>query len=732
MTSRQRDKRAWPREAFVCDVGVLDDEDAARVLMDEAGGGERVEALALARRLGGLPLALRLAGRYLRSEFAEDSGFESYRQRLDADPRAIERIELDADDPEKSDRSTVMRTWELSLDALARHGLPEARPLLRLLSCFASPVPVPVGLLRPGVVLQFMREAVNQPNRATASVDRVLRPMLRLGLIDAADAVVDVESNGRSRDLKPASAVLVHPVIADTNRVHLLDPDTADPPEMLVRRTAVAVLATEIDPLSPDKPASWPRFRSLMSHLQAVRANSAHRLDDASLLVLARIMCSTAIASEQTGATDAAVGLVEAVMAETRRRDLELTPALSWARQQQAHLLGAVGRYGDAESIYREILSDQQLRWSTDDPANLVIRHNLARLAAEQGRTDEAESSLRGVVEEAWELLGRTHQVTLGVRGELATLWAEQSRWHEARTALREVLADAVTADKDDILTFVTRHNIAVLAGLMGEWDVAARLRYELSVDAESSLGNEHYITKEIDRIDAGKFLYFTFIGTSELRDQLAVDLLRRARSAAGNDQHAAAERIYADVIARYRNASSPLLREIVTTSYLEKAEVLGRGGRSDRARAISIYEELEDRFGGESDPLLRRLTADGLFQQAKTRYEHGEHREALRTAVRAEARYREIPGTDPEFHRSRVRIERLIEHISRAMALDLLHRGETMAKRGRHAEAVLAYDELLGRFGNHPPAALSEIVDSAISRRAISLSSISRGDAMT
>jgi len=49
----------------------------------------------------------------------------------------------DPDMPQAVDpRAVVTRNWELSLDALAGHGIPQARPLLRMLSCYATVIPV--------------------------------------------------------------------------------------------------------------------------------------------------------------------------------------------------------------------------------------------------------------------------------------------------------------------------------------------------------------------------------------------------------------------------------------------------------------------------------------------------------------------------------------------------------------------------------------------------------------
>ena len=63
VTSRDTDSNTWGRHARVHRIGNLEDSDAEQVLTDLAPGtGSRQELLALSQRLGGLPLALHLAG----------------------------------------------------------------------------------------------------------------------------------------------------------------------------------------------------------------------------------------------------------------------------------------------------------------------------------------------------------------------------------------------------------------------------------------------------------------------------------------------------------------------------------------------------------------------------------------------------------------------------------------------------------------------------------------------
>lgn len=155
-SGEDRQQDLWPTEAIMMEVPGLSDAEGAKVLRDLAPhAGDPGQAKALAHRLGGLPLALRLAGRYLSSEFVEYASFEAFRLGLEKDPRVIRLLDR-TDDPAFG-RVMVTVTWELSLNALAKRGLPQARPLLRLLSCYASPLPIPLSLLKAKILDRLLR-----------------------------------------------------------------------------------------------------------------------------------------------------------------------------------------------------------------------------------------------------------------------------------------------------------------------------------------------------------------------------------------------------------------------------------------------------------------------------------------------------------------------------------------------------------------------------------------------
>jgi hypothetical protein len=245
--------------------------------------------------LGGLPLALHLAGSYLRSEIGRWRTFDAYQQALDSLPAPL----LDPE-PNAGERAAVMRTWEISLDELARHKVPGARRMLRTLSCLAPSVPIPLNLL------------------ALDSEERALRGLVSVGLIDPVPG---------------ERSVVVHPVVADTNRIHLLDGADPDPAE--VRRSAVGLVAAAIEALRAMHAGDWPAFRTLVPHLQALLAVPASALDDDHLARLTQAATRLARAQDAAGAASTAIELTADAIAQAERLGPH-HPAVMAARHEMA------------------------------------------------------------------------------------------------------------------------------------------------------------------------------------------------------------------------------------------------------------------------------------------------------------------------------------------------------------------------------------------------------------
>jgi tetratricopeptide (TPR) repeat protein len=482
VTSRHTERAAWGRQARVHRLEPLPAAEAARVLLDLAPrAGDEGQAEALGRRLGGLPLALHLAGSMLGSGISRWPSFAAYRNALERESAGAALLEPDPGTPFAGDqRATVIRTWELSLDDLARGGLPHARAVLRLLSCFAPARPIPLHLLDPARMAPLLRAAASGPGPDDVRLDQALRGLARMGLVDTA---------------AEQRAVLVHPVIADANRGHLVAPGGPGPDADLVRATAVGLLRAAVAGLGPDQSRHWPRYRALTPHLQELLVTVAPHADGERLADLVHAADQIVLAHDWCGCLSMGADLTRAALAASDRLGAD-HPATLAIRDHVAYQAGQHGRWVEAEAAYGELLDVRRRLLGEEHPATLHTRNQVAWAVAHQGRWAEAESIYREVLGARGRALGEEHPDTLATRQGVARAVAEQGRWAEAEAAFREVLdARRRVLGADHPSTLTTRHHIARAVAHQGRLaDAEAAFREVLDV-RRGVLGDEHPAT---------------------------------------------------------------------------------------------------------------------------------------------------------------------------------------------------------------------------------------------
>jgi hypothetical protein len=456
VTTRHRDRRTWGRRIVLLDLVPLDDAAAAKVLADLAPcvpDPSGKQALDLGRRLGGLPLALHLAGSYLGSPLARWRTFGDYRMALDSVelPAALADIDEMADQA----RATIQRTWDVSLDALEAGGLPETRQVLLLLACYAPATPIPVLLLQHG----------------SQGGNRSLRAALR-GL--AATGLVDASAPGALPDLL---SVAVHPVLADVNRARLLTTDSATLPA--IAAAAVQSLQSAADRLDPQHPADWPEYAALVPHVMAVLAWLAQHLDDACLASPVSAGTSTARASGSNGKLATAEEMASAVVTAGGRLGGD-HPALLSARHVHARTLEMLGRNSDSEREFWEVLADQERVLGSRHRDVLATRADLAGAIAHT-RYAEAEAMQREVLALQSEVLGDDHPDTLRTGHVLARTMVRLGKAAEAERLFGQVLAGRRRVLGDDYAdTIETRYALARAIDDNGRAAEAERLTREV------------------------------------------------------------------------------------------------------------------------------------------------------------------------------------------------------------------------------------------------------------
>ena len=528
VTTRIRDPQVWGTRVTLRELKPLDDEAGAEVLRDLAPevadpGGH--EARELSRRLGGLPLALHLAGAYLGSPFAHWSTFAGYRQALDGVelPAALTDIEEQGADI----HATVQRTWDLSLDALAAEGRPQARPLLLVLSCFAPATPIPAWLLQLPPLAELLADRTVVPGRerpwgrtawATrwpagslahrADRDRHRRqpgrPERRHGA-----------PGGRRREPHPAGGqrrCRARGRAGDRGGAARGGHGRARPgPARRLADLAAAQAARERRH-RPARRRPGPRGAARLLIVSAVGTEAllgAGRLAAAEKLAQASVAAATFLSRDDPAAMTARGYLARTLVrrgrsgdAETIYRDLladrlrvqgeDHIDTLA-TRHDLAAALGVQGRYGEAEQLYRRLLADDDRLRGPDHRETLAARYNLARMIGLQGRYAEAEELGRQVLDVQRRVLGPDHPDCLASRQNLARLAGKAGRYAEAEQMYRRVLADRRRILGDDHPdTLATRHRLARIVGQRGRYGEAEELCHQVLADRRRLLGEDH------------------------------------------------------------------------------------------------------------------------------------------------------------------------------------------------------------------------------------------------
>jgi hypothetical protein len=422
VTTRDSNPSTWGQWCTMHLVRPLESPDGAAMLMDLVGpgGGTREQARRLSDELGGLPLALHAAAKYVNSE--RDTGqvwagatgirnLDEYRaavvQRFGSAPGALAPGRAPT---ESLGLRRVQQVFEFSLRLLAERGLPESEPLLGLLACLSSE-PIPYHVLLTDAVLG---KSALLPDFTTARRNIVLRGLADLGLIDL-DELPGVEDPDLSHVLS------LHPV------VHGLFRDGGD-----VRRKRAEYYSLNLQALlaatqghDPDYPEGWHVWHLLVPHTREV--------------CRATLLGPTHLIDQRV-----------------------IVPALELARMTCRYLIVA-GLIGPADDLVAEIIANcESFGFSADDREILALRHERGRIAIERGDPGAAESELRDVVDGRSAILGERHHDTLASRHKLAKAILDQSRWREA-----EALLASIVGDEQDVRgpehsdTMVVRHSLA-------------------------------------------------------------------------------------------------------------------------------------------------------------------------------------------------------------------------------------------------------------------------------
>ncbi|MFD5316870.1 tetratricopeptide repeat protein [Streptomyces sp. NPDC127098] len=448
ITSRESRPERWAPWAHIKAMDVLNVDHASRVLLDLApGAGDEREARELARHLGGLPLALDLAGSYLARAREElwpspdtPGTFTAYRDSVD---QRLDELAADQDaflgEPDRQ-RRAIGTTWQLSLALLKRQGHAAAETLLWLLSSLGQ-APVPLGLLDPDVLLG---SGLFGGGTSRSQLGDALRGLAGLRLIKLEHARVD----GSDSAAGLRRIIDVHPLVRASNRQQAdylrLLPALLTPLTELLNR-AVAPLHT------PEDRADWPRWRLLAPHCTAPFLSL-----DASADVSPDQVVAATHPALRAGQYRHELGLYTDAEQELRRVvDLRRDrlgaehPATLDGRLAHALSLRYAGRFAEAEAEYLAVARCRDRGVPADHRIIQSARGGRARVLRELGDLATAETELRAVLE-IRRRQPENHLPLLRTRYDMASVLHERGRLDEAISELEDIQRVARQRYADD------------------------------------------------------------------------------------------------------------------------------------------------------------------------------------------------------------------------------------------------------------------------------------------
>jgi tetratricopeptide (TPR) repeat protein len=466
------------------EVEVFTEEEALVFLAARTRLDDQVGARLLASELGRLPLALAQAAAVIA---ARHLTYPVYLDRLRAYP--AERY-LPAARGEPYPRG-VAEAIGLSIDAVAA-----ADPVAK---------PTPPG---PAGAVGLCREVLSV--LSLLSPDGVSRELLYLG------ASADVFASG-PEDLDEALAGLAAASLLGFTRAASTGVSAADAPTVTAHRLVMRVARERAarDGTLPDLAMKatalldgyfralggpWqnrPGARDFIRQVDALAANVAFErraADDERLLDLRE--AALGWINELADTPFQAVAIGEQLAADNERvRGSQPGKTLS-SLSHLAAAYTAVGRVGDAASLYERVLAECERARGESDPDTLTARINLADAYRKAGRVAEAIPLLERGLADHEQVFGRSHRHTLVAGSTLAGAYQEVGRAAEAVPLFERVLAErerALGRSHPDTLT--TRNNLASAYRAAGRLAEAVPLLERGLADHEQVFGRSHPYT---------------------------------------------------------------------------------------------------------------------------------------------------------------------------------------------------------------------------------------------
>ncbi|MGC0327022.1 tetratricopeptide (TPR) repeat protein [Streptomyces sp. SAI-170] len=448
---------AWTDAATLVRLDILEPDESlallTRIATTTSPGRNLDGAADLCTALGHLPLAIEHAAAYLAQNPLTTP--HTYLELLTRYPAAMYQHGAAHTPAER----TIARIWNITLDRITNLQ-PQAADLLRTLAWYA-PDHIPTPLLDAA-------GPAEPPTRNTA-----------LGLLTAYSMVTPDP---------PTGTLAVHRLVQALART----PDPDDPhrtPALIdaAHEKATTALASTLPP-TYDIPATWPRWRALLPHIDALTEHTVH-----GTATTARILNAAGLFLDNQGQPGRAATYHHSALAHYARVLGEDHPRTLTSRNNLALAYQSAGDLGRAIPLYEQTLADRVRVLGEDHPRTLTSRNNLAGAYESAGDLGRAIPLYEQTLTDMVRVLGEDHPDTLSSRNNLAGAYESAGDLGRAIPLYEQTLADRVRVlGEDHPRTLTSRNNLAGAYESAGDLGRAIPLYEQTLTDMVRVLGEDH------------------------------------------------------------------------------------------------------------------------------------------------------------------------------------------------------------------------------------------------
>jgi tetratricopeptide (TPR) repeat protein len=559
----------WHHATAVVRLDVLDPAESLDLftrITTAAGPRDLDGAAELCAELGHLPLAVEQVAAYLAQNPLLTP--RAYLGLLAQYPATMYRQGAVTTPAER----TIARIWNITLDRITTLQ-PGAADLLRTLAWYA-PENIPVTLV----------DGLADPSTVHA-----------IGLLTAYSMITPDPAAG---------ALAVHQLVQAVARTP--DPDDRHRTPHSIEKAheqATTYLRAAL-PATWNDPATWPTWRTLLPHIDAL---ASHAAQDTDTVTTASILNYAALFLDDQRLSARAIKHYQRALADTVRLLGEDHPDTLTTRGNLASAYASAGDLGRAIPLHEQTLADRERLLGEDHPDTLTSRNNLAGAYESAGDLERAIPLHQQTMTDSERLLGEDHPDTLSTRNNLAVAYESAGDLERAISLHEQTLADrekVLGEDHPDTLT--SRNNLAGAYQSAGDLGRAMSLHQQVMTDRERVLGKDHPDTLDSRAGVASAYVSAGDLGRAiPLLQQLLAD---RERLLGGDHPDTLASRnnvAAAYVLAGDLGRAIPLLQQLLAdrerllggdhpdTVHSRNDLAVAYESAGDLGRAIPLHEEI-------------------------------------------------------------------------------------------------------------------------------------------